>query len=484
MNICAVVLHCLMGCIYNEYNIQNRALEELRASHNQISEVPASLAANIALRTLDLGHNEIGEWRGLEKLGKSLTSLVQLSLSGNPLCASATGVSVEDDGGDDETYVTKVMSMFPALKVRDAKRVLKKKSHTYYEQRAMMELDGAEKGGARVDNAKRETPGDGGRGREVEMEQDGPKSKSVKKKSKKITTREEQGSTKTGGVSKSSQGGVAEMGIEREEEAVVTGRKASAVKNDHERHAKRKRKSDGGGVSLGKESVTPHNEESTEPRSSKSVKKKKIRAGDEGAGSGVMANGNQTAVAVAEPEVASLDTTDSLAGCKHSGSEEQRRKKNVREKNAKKRTSSTGLPSSSSKDDAETITGSIVDKDPYSSSEELPIPGAQRQRAQHQGGNHPGNTVAGVQSESGVVAVVVNHKSSKKKKNKRSSGNKVKVRTAPSQRSGSGEVGEGDGEGGSDVGEEEGGGFSMESMLMARESCMGPGVGGGVSAWD
>lgn len=64
-------------------------LEELRAAHNLITEVPSSLGKNVALRTLDLGHNTIEGWGGLERVGKSLSSLVQITLAGNPLCGSA-----------------------------------------------------------------------------------------------------------------------------------------------------------------------------------------------------------------------------------------------------------------------------------------------------------------------------------------------------------------------------------------------------------
>lgn len=69
---------------------QNSALEELRAAHNLVSSVPSSLGKNVALRTLDLGHNSIEGWDGLERVGKSLTSLVQLTLAGNPLCGNAS----------------------------------------------------------------------------------------------------------------------------------------------------------------------------------------------------------------------------------------------------------------------------------------------------------------------------------------------------------------------------------------------------------
>lgn len=65
------------------------ALEELRAAHNLISEVPSSLGKNVKLRTLDLGHNTIEGWGGLERVGKTLASLVQITLAGNPICANA-----------------------------------------------------------------------------------------------------------------------------------------------------------------------------------------------------------------------------------------------------------------------------------------------------------------------------------------------------------------------------------------------------------
>ncbi|CAM9623239.1 unnamed protein product, partial [Discosporangium mesarthrocarpum] len=115
------------------------ALEELRAAHNRLAEVPAHLSKNTALRTLDLGHNTIQDWDGVEHL-RSLTRLVQLSLAGNPICGAGE-VDINDEGGGgqtvtpagqpDSTYVEKMQSLFPALKVRDGRRTLLKKSHTY-----------------------------------------------------------------------------------------------------------------------------------------------------------------------------------------------------------------------------------------------------------------------------------------------------------------------------------------------------------------
>lgn len=483
------------------YRNQNRALEELRASHNQISEVPASLAANVALRTLDLGHNEIAEWRGLKKLGKALTSLVQLTLSGNPICASGTGSSstegtaaAEEAGGDEGTYVTKIKSIFPALKVRDNKRVMKKKSHTYYEQRAAMAADGAEKGrGAHADIDARGTAAVGGQGRETRVEEEDLRRKSVKKNTKKDASRGKDEGTKMDVVSKKSKGGVGEVSSEREEGVVLTDRKTS-VEQDQDHKTKKKRKSGDRAVSK-KDSAGHLDDERTEPRSSKSEKnKKRRRDGDNGVGSALVAEGNEAAAAVA---ISSTDaTTDNLAGGdQHSATKEPRRKESLKEKKAKKKPSAS-FAASSNNDSAETTTGSIVDNDPYSSSEELPIQGAQRQRAQNKGDNHPGKTAAageaggaggkrsgapGGDLESGVVAVVMSRRV-KKGKDARSNAKKEKGRKS-SQNSSSGKWGR-VGEGGSGGEDEETGGFSVQRMLKARESSVGFGLGGGVSAWD
>lgn len=72
----------------NPNTLSSSALEELRAAHNLISEVPSSLGKNVALRTLDLGHNTIEGWGGLERVGKTLASLVQITLAGNPICTN------------------------------------------------------------------------------------------------------------------------------------------------------------------------------------------------------------------------------------------------------------------------------------------------------------------------------------------------------------------------------------------------------------
>lgn len=64
------------------------ALGELRAAHNRISSLPATLAKNVALRILDVGHNNIESWSDLEEVGKVLTALVQITLAGNPVCVN------------------------------------------------------------------------------------------------------------------------------------------------------------------------------------------------------------------------------------------------------------------------------------------------------------------------------------------------------------------------------------------------------------
>lgn len=93
---------------FASFPVSSSALEELRAAHNLISQVPASLGKNVALRTLDLGHNNIEGWGALERVGKTLKSLVQVTLAGNPLCV------------DDSPGMLAVVSRPPGLVPRTA----------------------------------------------------------------------------------------------------------------------------------------------------------------------------------------------------------------------------------------------------------------------------------------------------------------------------------------------------------------------------
>ncbi|KAJ0409560.1 hypothetical protein ATCC90586_010071 [Pythium insidiosum] len=126
-------------------------ITELRFSHNKLKTIPKSLAQLPKLKILELGHNQIDEWDGIEALSK-LDSLKQLSLTGNPIygvpldASKATEAEAKEDLSADEKsklkeakrleakhkqYNFKMKRLFPNLVIRDGHRVLSKKVHGY-----------------------------------------------------------------------------------------------------------------------------------------------------------------------------------------------------------------------------------------------------------------------------------------------------------------------------------------------------------------
>uniref|UniRef100_K3WE74 U2A'/phosphoprotein 32 family A C-terminal domain-containing protein n=1 Tax=Globisporangium ultimum (strain ATCC 200006 / CBS 805.95 / DAOM BR144) TaxID=431595 RepID=K3WE74_GLOUD len=148
-------------------------LTELRLSHNKIKKIPFSLTKLKNLRVLELGHNEIDDWEGIEALSR-LENLKQLNLSGNPIIGQPLEVmkkgakhqekkKAADEDDDDESsssssdeeeekltaeekmqrketkrldakhkqYNFKMKRLFPKLVIRDGQRVLDKRTHGY-----------------------------------------------------------------------------------------------------------------------------------------------------------------------------------------------------------------------------------------------------------------------------------------------------------------------------------------------------------------
>ncbi|KAG7401084.1 Leucine-rich repeat-containing protein 9 [Phytophthora boehmeriae] len=156
-------------------------ITELRLSHNRIKKLPAHLARLKNLKVLELSHNQIDDWEGLEALS-SLENLRQLNLTGNPIVGEkldGTKKTEEedsddssddnsDDGGSDsdaeeekkkkksaskknggsaedkekikaakrlvaknKMYNFKMKRLFPNLIVRDGQRVMDKRVHGY-----------------------------------------------------------------------------------------------------------------------------------------------------------------------------------------------------------------------------------------------------------------------------------------------------------------------------------------------------------------
>ncbi|KAF0685942.1 Aste57867_22260 [Aphanomyces stellatus] len=124
-------------------------LTELRASNNALTALPASLNHNVNLKIVDVCHNAIDTFDGLDHW-TALTQLKQLNLRGNPLCGKdMTSRGKADDEADDDAapalsekdrkaldaknkmYNYKMKRLFPTLIVRDGQRVVDKRTHGY-----------------------------------------------------------------------------------------------------------------------------------------------------------------------------------------------------------------------------------------------------------------------------------------------------------------------------------------------------------------
>ncbi|RLO08079.1 hypothetical protein DYB28_001163 [Aphanomyces astaci] len=128
-------------------------LTELRASNNQLTALPASINHNVNLKIVDVCHNHIDTFDGLDQW-TSLAQLKQLNLRGNPICGQSSTLPLEPVDSAKETeedatvsqvdlaerkaldkknklYNFKMKRLFPALIVRDGQRIQDKRTHGY-----------------------------------------------------------------------------------------------------------------------------------------------------------------------------------------------------------------------------------------------------------------------------------------------------------------------------------------------------------------
>lgn len=441
----------------------NSGLEELRAAHNLISQVPVSLSKNASLRTLDLGHNRIDKWIGLERLGKSLKSLMQLSLAGNPLCGSPTTATSEDkrnDGEEEGEYVVKLRSLFPGLKVRDGKRILMKKSHTYYESRVGEEAgSGAEDVSGPGGRGKpgRSSHGDGRAGLDAKSHGDGQRpliegekkagAKSPKSKSKSKGVGDGRGARGSGEFGaevleegkgkdeadskaarkltrKAARAAVAELASEAERQAKV----AALGKPDKKRAKKRQREA----------------EEGTERRKRSPVETAGTASVASNGVEGRKKHRRQSEESAADSVVETAAGADDTLAASTPKATKTKKKKKTKADHEGTSTSSVG--------------GSVGQRqeDPYSSSEELSVPG----RGPARSARAASVPVAGGR-ESGVVSVVIK----KRKSAKGASAKPWQGGAAPGRK-------------------EDGEKFSFDAILEARGEKGTIGLGSGISAWD
>ena len=85
-------------------------LTELRLSHNLLTSVPLCLKHAPKLKIVDVGHNQIFEWKYVEVLG-TLECLIQLNLAGNPIC-------------DRDNYLTTIRELCPRVKILDGRKIV------------------------------------------------------------------------------------------------------------------------------------------------------------------------------------------------------------------------------------------------------------------------------------------------------------------------------------------------------------------------
>lgn len=125
-----------------------KQLTELRLSHNQIEILSKdALVQNDNLRILDLCHNKINEWTGIESLG--CLNLKQLHLKGNPICGRTfeeTTVNEQEELTEEEKKIRKegegkfkqynyrMKRLFPNLVIRDGKRLVNKQIHGFVKE--------------------------------------------------------------------------------------------------------------------------------------------------------------------------------------------------------------------------------------------------------------------------------------------------------------------------------------------------------------
>lgn len=86
----------------------NTALKEVKLNDNKITTIPASLRNCGQLTLVDLGNNQISEWKDIAPLG-SLLELHNLNLRGNPIASK-------------EDYREKILALIPSLRILDGTR--------------------------------------------------------------------------------------------------------------------------------------------------------------------------------------------------------------------------------------------------------------------------------------------------------------------------------------------------------------------------
>lgn len=394
----------------------------------------------------------------------------------------------EDEGGgneDDGGYVSKVRSLFPSLKVRDGKRILMKKSHVYYQNRAANDDDNSNGNSTPKPDKDRKRDGSGRNlkhpatvGKAEQDEDERMKGNERGHKDTKVSSKKEEGASekhteKRQGLKKSDP-------ADAEEE--LRGKKERKLKKRAARAAKATKGGEGvveeivGNLSEIEASVNVDVKHRRHPKEEASValkpKKKKRRREEEELSkhtpSVVPDEQHHQQQQQLPLKTAATETTNQNSK-KHD--KKLKKTKQVKQKSSEvAKVKSSRQPSNPNGTDGG---GLGAEQDPYSSSEDLPIPGIGRKTIKNgvadEGAVKKRATPLGGDAESGVVSIVLN-----KKRKGATKGSRGKAWQG--------------GVGLESDGVEQGGGaergFSVGAMLEARAQRETVGLVSGVSAWD
>lgn len=380
------------------------------------------------------------------------------------MSAEGEAEDAEAEGQGGEEYVTKVRSLFPSLKVRDGKRVLMKKSHTYYQQRT----SGSDASRSRTTPPSLLLPQKRNRSPAERARTSSPGRASVP-------------NTEAGGGSYGSGGDALKRNPDKKgyTECDRESRGGSNEKNAGAGKTVQRMKKVG--ETIGEEANDRFGSgDEAEPRSirvdsrgrgksesqdktrisSRSKAKRHSKSGEESASelSAGISQSNITPQHKSEEAVVVL----SEGRIDESGGE-----KSVQERSPKR----PRIAGEKKEPSAEAADGGR-DEDPYSSSEELPIPGHGRVQdkalvSAEGGGGNAKSAISPVGASNSGVKEVVLHRKRKGSKMKIS---KIVARGGASNEESGGNAAD----------------FSVDAMLQARglRETLGLGAGAGMSAWD
>lgn len=349
----------------------------------------------------------------------------------------------EAEGQGGEQYVTKVRSIFPSLKVRDGKRVLMKKSHTYYQQRT----SGSDASSSRTTQSSLVSPQKRNRSLAERARTSSPGRASLP--NTEADALEQKGVSNPNRNDYTECGGESRGGSDEKNIGGAIGEEANAMDGSGSEAELRSVRVDSGGRGKSRGQDKVHS-------SSRSKAKRQSKRVKESA--------SELSAGIPQSNITPQSMSEEAAMVAEGGIDETGGKTSVQDRPPKR----PKISGEKKEPSAEAGDGGR-DEDPYSSSEELPIPGrwpVQGKALVDVGGKAKSAILPVGVSNSGVKEVVLHRK---RKGSKMKVSNMAARGDTSNQKSG-------------DNAED----FSVDAMLQARglKETLGLGAGAGMSAWD